>query len=131
MSARAFVGAGDNILIGGFYITGDTSATVLVQAIGPALAASPFNVSNTLQHPALTIHQTQNGRDVVLCSNTGWGSNPVLLSAAAAAYAQPVFQPDSADSEILATLPPGAYTAEVTGADSGTGVALCAVYQIQ
>jgi hypothetical protein len=46
------------------------------------------------------------------------------------AYAQPVLQSGSADSEVLLTLPPGGYTAEVTGADGGTGVALCAVYQL-
>jgi hypothetical protein len=130
LSSRAFVGTGDDILIGGFYITGSTSATVLVQAIGPALAASPYSVSGTLQHPALSIHQTQNGNDVVLYSNTGWGSSSVLLAAAAEVYAQPVLQPGSPDSELLVTLPPGGYTAEVTGADGGTGVALCAIYQL-
>jgi hypothetical protein len=131
ISSRAFVGTGDNILIGGFYISGSSSRTVLVQAIGPALAASPYNVTGTLQQPALTIHQNQNGRDVVLYSNTGWGSSSVLLDAAATVYAQPVLAPESADSELLLTLPPGGYTAEVTGADGGTGVALCAIYQLQ
>jgi len=130
MSARGFVGTGDGILIGGFYITGTTSVTVLVQAIGPALAVSPYNVSGTIRHPALTIHQTQNGHDVVLYSNTGWGTSQILQSAAAAVYAQPVLTPGSADSELLVTLPPGGYTAEVTGADGGTGVALIGVYQL-
>ena len=133
ISSRAFVGTGDNILIGGFYIVGSTSATVLVQAIGPALAAAPYNVTGTLQKPALTIHQNQNGKDVVLYSNTGWstgGGSPVLLAAAAAVYAQPVLQPNATDSEVLLTLPPGGYTAEVTGADGGTGVALCGIYQL-
>jgi sugar lactone lactonase YvrE len=130
ISARAYVGTGANILIGGFYIVGSTSATVLIQAIGPALAG--LGVSGTLQHPALSIHQTQNGKDVVLYSNTGWGSRSVLLHAAAAAYANPVLQPDSKDSELLLTLPPGGYTAEVGSADgTSTGVALCAIYQLQ
>jgi uncharacterized repeat protein (TIGR03803 family) len=105
ISSRAFVGTGDNILIGGFYIVGSTSATVLVQAIGPALAAAPYNVTGTLQKPALFIHESQNGKDVVLYSNTGWGSSPVLLAAAAAVYAQPVLVPNAADSEVLLTLP--------------------------
>jgi hypothetical protein len=130
LSARAFVGSGDNILIGGFYINGSTSATVLVQAIGPALAANPYNVAGTLQHPALTIHQSQNGTDVVLYSNVGWGSSQILLNAAAMVGALPILQPNAADSELLLTLPPGGYTAEVTGADGGTGVALCGIYQL-
>jgi hypothetical protein len=103
---------------------------VLVQAIGPALAGSPYNVSGVLQHPALSIHQTQNGKDVTLYSNTGWGSSPLLLHAASGVYAQPVLVPGSADSELLMTLPPGGYTAEVSGADGGTGVALVAIYQL-
>jgi hypothetical protein len=130
ISSRGFVGTGDDILIGGFYITGGTSVTVLVQALGPALSASPYNVSGAMQHPALSIHQSQNGQDVVLYSNAGWESNQVLLNAATAVGAQPALQPGWADSELLVTLPPGGYTAEVTGADGGTGVALCAVYQL-
>jgi kumamolisin len=130
ISARAYVGTGGDVLIGGFFISGDTSATVLIQAIGPALEASPYNVVGALQQPVLTLHQSQGGKDVVLYSNSGWGSNPVLLSAAATAYAQPVLAPGSADSELLLTLPPGGYTAEVSGADGSTGVALCAIYQL-
>jgi hypothetical protein len=87
-------------------------------------------VGGVLAKPGLTIHQTQNGKDVVLYSDVGWGSSPVLLAAAAAAYAEPVLQPGSNDSELLLTLPPGGYTAEVSGSDGGTGVALCAIYQL-
>jgi hypothetical protein len=125
ISSRAFVGTGDNILIGGFYIGGSTSRSVLIQALGPALAGE--GLTGVLQHPALTIHDST-GKTIY--SNTGWGSSQVLLSAAAAVYASPMLQPDSGDSEVLVTLPPGGYTAEVSGADGGTGVALCAAYQL-
>jgi hypothetical protein len=125
ISSRAFVGTGDSILIGGFFVGGTTSRSVLIQALGPALIDQ--GVSGVLQHPALTIHDST-GK--VIYSNTGWGDSPVLLKAAASAYAQPVLQPNSADSEALLTLPPGGYTAEIAGADGGTGVALCAIYQL-
>jgi hypothetical protein len=128
ISSRAFVGTGDNILIGGFYIVGSTSRTVLVQGLGPAL--TPLGVSGALQHPELSIHQIQTGHDVTLYSNTGWGSSQVLLNAAAAVFASPVLVSGSADSELLLTLPPGGYSAEVSGADGGTGVALCAIYEL-
>jgi hypothetical protein len=134
ISARAFVGTGDNILIGGFYIVGSTSRTVLVQGLGPALAN--LGVSGALAHPELTIHQSQNGQDVTLYSNIGWSTNTgateqqVLLDAAAAAFASPVLSVGSADSELLLTLPPGGYSAEVSGANGGTGVALCAIYEL-
>jgi hypothetical protein len=125
LSARGFVGTGNNILIGGFYIVGSTSRTVLIQALGPALSGE--GVSGVLQHPALTIH---NAAGATIYSNTGWGASQLLLNAAAAAYANPVLQAGSADSEVLLTLPPGGYTAEVAGADGGTGVALCAIYEL-
>ena len=37
----------------------------------------------------------------------------------------------TADSAILVTLPPGAYTAEVSGASGDTGIALVEVYDLQ
>jgi hypothetical protein len=125
ISSRAFVGTGDNILIGGFYIVGSTSRTVLIQALGPALAGE--GVTGVVQQPVLTIYNTSGAE---LYSNTGWGSSPILLNAAATVYASPVLQPNSPDSELLLTLPPGGYTAEVSGSGGGTGVALCAIYQL-
>jgi sugar lactone lactonase YvrE len=128
IATRAFVGTGNNILIGGFFIVGSTSRTVLVQGLGPALGQ--FGVTGFLAHPTLSIHQTQNGSDATLYSNTGWGSNPVLLNAAASVFASPALSPNSQDSELLLTLPPGGYSAEVSGADGGSGVALCAIYEL-
>jgi kumamolisin len=125
ISARSYVGTGSDIMIGGFYIVGSTSRTVLIQALGPALAGE--GVSGVLQEPALTIHDSTGA---TIYSNTGWGSSQLLLNAAAAAYANPVLKPGSGDSEVLLTLPPGGYTAEVSGADGGTGVALVAIYQL-
>jgi len=130
ISSRAFVGTGDNVLIGGFYIVGSTSRSVLIQALGPALAPAPYNVSGTLQNPTLAIHQYQAGKDVILYTNTGWGSSQVLLNAAATVFAFPTLQANTPDSELLLTLPPGGYTAEVSGSDGGTGVALCGIYEL-
>jgi hypothetical protein len=38
--------------------------------------------------------------------------------------------PSSADSALLLTLPPGAYTAQVSGFSGDTGVALVEVYEV-
>jgi hypothetical protein len=130
ISTRAFVGEKDQVLLGGFRVAGSRSATVLVQAIGPGLSAPPYDVVVVLQHPTLSVHQNQNGKDVVLYSNTGWGSSSVVSGAAHAVGALPVLQPGSADSELLVTLPPGEYTAEVSGVNGGTGIALCAIRQL-
>jgi len=104
---------------------GSTSRTVLIQALGPALAGE--GVTGVLQQPVLSIYNT-NGQQIY--SNTGWGSSQILLNAAATVYASPVLLPGSPDSELLLTLPPGGYTAEVSGINGGTGVALCAIYQL-
>lgn len=37
----------------------------------------------------------------------------------------------SNDSAIVATLPPGAYTAEVAGANNSTGIALVEIYELR
>jgi hypothetical protein len=103
---------------------GQTSRTVLIQALGPAL--SLLDVTGALQHPVLTIHDSTGA---TINSNAGWGSSQILVNAAAAAYATPL-QSGSADSEILITLPPGSYTAEISGAAGDTGVALFAAYQL-
>ena len=39
--------------------------------------------------------------------------------------------PGSADSAIVATLPPGVYTAEVLGVGSTSGVALIEIYEVR
>jgi hypothetical protein len=130
-STRAVVGAGDNAVVAAFSIAGSTSRTVLVQAVGPALASPPNELVAPLPNPALSIHQARDGKDVVLYRNTGWGSNPVLLASATKLIALPVLRPGSADSELLVTLPPGDYTAVVASSDGkSSGVALCSVYEL-
>jgi hypothetical protein len=53
-----------------------------------------------------------------------------IVSAAANVGAFPWTNTSSNDSAILATLPPGGYTAQVSGASGDTGVALVEVYEV-
>jgi hypothetical protein len=124
LSARVQVGTGGNILIAGFAIGGSTAKTVLVRASGPALTT--FSVPGVLPDPKLQIYS---GSDVV-ASNTGWGGNAQIAATAASVGAFP-WAPSGVDSAILITLPPGAYTAQVSGASGDTGVALVEVYDVQ
>ena len=124
ISARVQVGTGGDILIAGFAIGGSTSRTVLVRASGPALV--PFGVPGTLPDPLLQLYS---GSTVIL-SNKGWGGNPQIASAASSVGAFQWSSPMSADSALLVTLPPGAYTAQVSGASGDTGVALVEVYEV-
>jgi len=124
ISARVVVGTGGNILIAGFAIGGSTSRTMLIRASGPALV--PFGVPGTLPDPQLGLYSGS----TLLDGNSGWGGNADIASAAAAVGAFAWSNPSSNDSAILVTLPPGAYTAQVSGASGDTGVALVEVYEV-
>ncbi len=122
-SGRAWVGTGANVLVAGFVIGGSTSRTVLIRASGPALAG--YGVSAALADPQLQLYAA-NGE--LITGNNDWAGNPQIASTAQGAGAFPWRDPASKDAALLITLPPGAYTAQVSGADGGTGVALVEVY---
>jgi hypothetical protein len=129
ISSRASVGTGANIEIAGFVITGPpgTSEQLLIRAAGPSL--SQFGVSGALAQPILTLY---NSSGTQIASNTGWNtaSNASAIAAAFATTGAFAFQLDSADSAILTTLPPGTYTAQISGVGGTTGVALAEVYEV-
>ena len=124
LSARANVGTGSNILIAGFVISGDTPQTVLIRGVGPTL--SQFGVTGSLAAPQLVLYDSNNS---TLQSNTGWAGAATLAQAFASVGAF-AFTAGSADDAMLVTLPPGAYTAEVSGVNSTTGVALAEIYAV-
>src|SRR5205085_9913684 len=55
ISTRGFVDIGDNVMIGGFIITGGGNKSVLLRAIGPSLSNPPFNLADTVQDPTLSL----------------------------------------------------------------------------
>ncbi|MBI5693208.1 MAG: peptidylprolyl isomerase [Verrucomicrobia bacterium] len=124
VSARTEVGAGNDILIAGFYIGGTTARTVLIRAIGPTLAV--FGVTDTLSDPRLRLFSGS----TLVAENDNWGGQAGLTAAAAAVGAFALSNPASSDAVLLLTLPPGGYTAQVSGANNGTGVALVEVYEL-
>ena len=124
ISTRAQVGTGGTILIAGFVIGGSTSRTVLIRASGPALA--PFGIAGTLPDPQLKLFSGS----AVIESDNGWAGNPQISATAASVGAFAWNNPMSGDSAILVALPPGAYTAQVSGASGDTGVALIEVYEV-
>ncbi len=125
ISARAQVGQGANVQIAGFVIGGSTSETVLIRASGPAL--TQLGVAGALPDPQLRL----NSSDGVMASNTGWGGNAQIAASSAVVGAFSWGTSPTPDSAILITLPPGAYTAEVSGASGDGGVALVEVYEVQ
>ncbi len=119
ISTRGFVTTGHGQLIGGFIISGGPKL-VLVRVLGPTL--STFGVSPVLADPQLALLQGQ----TTLAQNSSWQSNANAGDIVAAGLA-----PRNANEPaVLLRLEPGAYTAVVTDANSGTGIALIEVYEI-
>ena len=126
ISTRAFVNTGSNVEIGGFVVKGSHSAKVLVRAIGPTL--SQFGVSGVLAQPSLSVVDSSGN---TVASNTGWSTNanPTTIATEMAAVGAFALPSGSADSVLLLTLPPGSYTAVVSGINGTSGVALVEVYE--
>jgi hypothetical protein len=132
VATRAYVGAGDEVLIGGFVVREGGSKTVLVRAAGPALA--DFGVGGALADPVLRLF---NGATLA-AENDQWGvpvgpGDPAPASAVAQAMTQVrafPFGAGSADAAVLVNLPAGAYSAVVEGAAGATGSALVEVYEV-
>jgi glucose/arabinose dehydrogenase len=129
ISTRGQVGTGANLLIAGFVVGGTTSKTVLIRASGPAIGAAPFNVPGTLPDPQLQLFGSGSPAPA-LGSNAGWAGNPQIATAAASVGAFPWGNPAGRDAALLVTLPPGAYTAQVSGASGDSGVALVEIYDV-
>jgi hypothetical protein len=125
ISARASVGTGGNILIAGFVISGNTPMTVLIRGAGPSLAQ--FGISAPLANPQLALYDSGNN---VIETNTGWAGSTALASVFAQVGAFN-FVAGSADAAMVVTLPPGAYTAELSGTNAATGLGLAEIYEVQ
>ena len=120
ISTRGRVDAGDKVMIGGFIIGGDQSSQILVRVLGPSLARA--GVSDALLNPNLELHNA-NGDSIF--ANDNWRSAQAnQISATGLAPG------DGLESAIIATLPPGSYTAIARGAQGDTGVCLIEIYNL-
>jgi len=125
-AVRAQVGTGANVLIPGLVVSDGAPKTVLIRAVGPTLAS--FGVAGTLAEPVVSLFA---GAESFL-TNRGWAnaSNASEIRTTAAKVGAFALTDGSKDSVILASLSPGAYTIQVSGADNTTGIALIEVYEV-
>jgi len=137
VSTRGPVGTGDDVMIGGLIIAGTDPKTVLVRARGPVLA--DFGVPGVLANPFLQLFSGQ----TVIAQNDNWQTtDPLCGSPAVSCGGQAEIVATGLDpcvgnmtgcaqeSAIYITLPPGSYTAIVSGVDAGTGVGLVEVFEV-
>ncbi len=124
VSTRGYVSS-TQTFIGGFVVQGTGTRNVLIRGDGPVLAS--FGVSNPLADPVLQVY---NSSGTVIATNTGWGTNttPTTISSAATAVGAFPLPSGSADSAVLLTLQPGAYTVQITSAKGNSGIALFEAY---
>jgi outer membrane protein assembly factor BamB/subtilisin family serine protease len=123
LSARNQVGTGTSILIAGFVIDGNTARTVLIRGIGPALR-DIWGLTTALVDPKLEI---RNSAEQKIAENDNWNAALTTTFDAVGAYR---FTAGSKDAALVITLPPGIYTAQLSGVGDTTGEGVVEVYEM-
>ncbi|HEX9756173.1 MAG TPA: hypothetical protein VGB26_00060 [Nitrospiria bacterium] len=138
ISTRGLVLTGDSVMIGGFIIgAGTGNKSVLVRAQGPSLV--DFGVSGVLPNPTMQLYSGS----TVIARNNDWQTTDPLCGSPATACGDDQdiiatgLDPCTAattgctlDSAIHITLPPGPYTAIVSGVGGATGVGLVGIFEL-
>jgi hypothetical protein len=118
ISTRLSVGTGDNVLIGGFIVTGTQSKQVIVRGIGPSIP-----LPEVLANPFLELHDSTGA---IIASNDDW-----INSSNKQAIIDSTLAPtNDKEAAILMTLSPGAYTAILSGVNGTSGAGLVEVYDL-
>jgi hypothetical protein len=119
-STRGFVLTGENVMIGGFIITGNDPSQLVVRAVGPSLDA--FGVPDPLADPFLEVHD---GNGATIQTNNDWRDTQE-----AGLQNTGLAPSNELESAILISVAPGNYTAIMQGADGGIGNGLVEVYTL-
>ena len=105
-------------MIAGFIITGNSDKAIVLRGRGPSLA--PFGIPDFLADPVLELHGPTGS---LITLNDNWKDTQ------RSQIEGTIFQPtDDRESVILATLPPTAYTAILTGKNNTAGIGIVEVF---
>jgi hypothetical protein len=120
ISTRGKVDGGDNILFGGMIVGGNEVTKVAIRALGPSLISN--GVANALSDPTLEVYD---GHGTLIAQNDDWRSSQSqqLIDSG-------LSPPDDREAAVVLSLPPGNCTAVVRGKNSGSGVALVEIYNL-
>ena len=124
LSTLSQVGTGTGIMTSGFVIGPGSGDQVVIRAVGPTLAASPFNMSGVLADPVLSLYNSSN---TLLATNSSWKATDAATITASGAFS---LLSNSKDAAIVTTLAPGNYTFQVAGAAADVGKAIVEVYEV-
>jgi glucose/arabinose dehydrogenase len=122
LATRLRVQTGDNVLIGGFILTGSAPKKVILRAIGPSLTINNQPLEGRLTDPTLTLFNSSAPVD----TNDDWMNSPQKQE-----IIDSLVPPtDPKESAIVATLQPGNYTAVMSGANGETGIGVVELYDL-
>jgi hypothetical protein len=121
ISTRGLVQTGDDVLIAGTIVAGQTPQKVIVEALGPSLS-----VPGKLEDPILELRDGNGG---LVDMNDNWGDSPNKQ----AIIDSTIPPSNDFESAIVATLPANGaqYTAIVRGVNGTTGIAVVEVFALQ
>lgn len=118
IATRLRVQTGENVLIGGFIITGPDPKKVIIRGIGPSL--STF-FSGVLANPTLELFQG----NTLLQSNDDWKTDQQAEIAATG-----IPPNNDLESAIVRTVAPGSYTAVLRGSGNTSGIGVVEAYDL-
>jgi hypothetical protein len=107
-------------MIGGFIINGNAIKKVVVRAIGPSLQGM---LPGAITDPSLELRGPDGS---LIAQNDNWRDD----ASAADLEANHIAPTNDLESALVASLPPGNYTAAVVGKDGVPGVGLVEVYDL-
>jgi hypothetical protein len=125
IATRERVLNGENVLIGGFIVTGSEPKTVLIRGIGPS-----SGVTGALNDPILELRDSSNQ---LIASNDNWKINDQTGQSQQAEIEATTIPPtNEQESAILISLPAGtsAYTAILRDKKGDPGIGLVEVYDL-
>ena len=120
ISSRVSVQTGDNVVIGGFIVQGNTPKPLILRALGPSLRDE--GVTGVLSDPVLEL---RNASGALVATSDSWAqANAQSLSAFGLAPT------DDQEAALIVSVPAGSYSAVVHGKGSKRGVALFELYNL-
>jgi len=127
MSIRTEAGAGDNVVITGFNVSGDAPKRLLIRAIGPELGN--FGVAGALSNPVLSLYRNIGGVQEEVALNDDWGTGATAVNDVSSQVGAFPMTAGSQSAAMVVWVAPGTYTAIVRSGSEEKGVVIVELYE--